>query len=525
MATSSIKIYKTVLVPEKNAIIEDIAAYLQTLSPTYVANDFQYVQLGLDISIKIKLDQENVGKNTLGNYVAITQDQKIYYYFIMSSNWTSKKVVELKLSIDSLNTFYPDLIWADRTVISREHEDRFVVSSTYNPANADTVTRLINQDSEGIIPLKYQFYNSPVIEDHLNYDWYLIYRTRDDLSPDNYNNPVSCYLCANKELKNSHASSTDSLTYSYEDLRDGMYYYFTVLDNPGGIITNGTLGTTYQQVFNISNVTYAPVLGDRIFRGAVIHRVGNQLYVAYSYDSSVCWFVGRTGNNTYGITGPVEPNTSSINTVSADITPFEPVTSITITKGKLLRFSSTYYAIPDQAYIEATQTISVDVGYADSYIDDFSSLDRTDSKIIKVIKLPYCPVDVQYNATTDIYTFPNTWEKDSTLGFLKLKNDALSEQFLNNVGSLTLPELKCSLPILSTTDTKSMDRESKLYHSDYYIVKMVYDTFYKEIGLEKFKVTIPVTNYSFPLEFKQTNTINSKFIFHANFDYIWNIIP
>ena len=96
----------------------------------------------------------------------------------------------------------------------------------------------------------------------------------------------------------------------------------------------------------------------------------------------------------------------------------------------------------------------------------------------------------------------------------------MSEQFLNNVGSLTLPELKCSLPILSTTDTKSMDRESKLYHSDYYIVKMVYDTFYKEIGLEKFKVTIPVTNYSFPLEFKQTNTINSKFIFHANFDYI-----
>ena len=83
MATSTIKIYKTVLTPSRNALVDDLDEYLNTEATlTYEDSSFQYQKLGLDIDIKINITQDVISNYNLGNYVVIAQDGKKWYYFI-----------------------------------------------------------------------------------------------------------------------------------------------------------------------------------------------------------------------------------------------------------------------------------------------------------------------------------------------------------------------------------------------------------------------------------------------------------
>lgn len=75
MSTSKIKIYKTDISPSKNMKIDGLDDYLSTCPITYQDDTFQYLQLGLDISIKINAAQANITKMTpIGNYIRLEQD-------------------------------------------------------------------------------------------------------------------------------------------------------------------------------------------------------------------------------------------------------------------------------------------------------------------------------------------------------------------------------------------------------------------------------------------------------------------
>ena len=104
---SSIKIYKTNITPDRNALVDNLSTYLSSLTPAYSNDTFQYIQLSTDISIKVELDQE-MQVQEIGNYVDLFQDNKHFYFFILKSNWKSTKTIELSLSIDSVNTFKDD---------------------------------------------------------------------------------------------------------------------------------------------------------------------------------------------------------------------------------------------------------------------------------------------------------------------------------------------------------------------------------------------------------------------------------
>lgn len=85
MAISKIKIYRTNITPERNALVENIETYLYGLVPTYSNNNFQYQKLGLDLNIKIPVDQDTISNQSIGNYVSLEQDGKTWYYFILNS--------------------------------------------------------------------------------------------------------------------------------------------------------------------------------------------------------------------------------------------------------------------------------------------------------------------------------------------------------------------------------------------------------------------------------------------------------
>ena len=518
MATSKVKIYQTVLTPARNALVDDLEAYLNSLTPTFTDLTFQYIKLGLDINIKVPMPQGVISGHSLGNYVRIEQDNKVWYYFIMNTDWKSTNAVELKLSVDSINTFRNDLTFTDKTLVGREHGNRIL-----RQPGGGYFIRTIDKVSEQIPANKQAYWEGQSIyqnENRLNYDWYLIYKTRNNLSPDNPSNPIDCFLCANKALKIANESTVTSKTYTYADFNDGVYYYFNDLDNNTGIVNGHTIGSKVTVVTNIkySGGTQTNVKAQRTLRGIVLYRSGTKLYYAYQFDNNIAYWDTYTDefHVVLSTIGPTNFSTPEVSNLPGK--PMHTINSITITKGNFFRYSSVYYPIPEQAYINATQTMAAYVGQTAVYTDTYANIDKTDSRIVKIIKLPYAPCNITYSS--GIYIFPSEWTY--TNGYMKLNDASLSTEFLNErIGRVNLPELYVQEPTTySATAPKDIKYESKLYHSDFYDFKLVYDSFVRDIKLENFETNMFDPSYvwkpnltTLDIDFKPTNTINSKFAF------------
>ena len=83
----------------------------------------------------------------------------------MNTDWKSANTVELKLSIDSINTFRNDLTWSDKTSIQREHEDRF-----YKQEGSNVLIRRIDPEREQINTAKTLMDSFPIYQANKNCD-------------------------------------------------------------------------------------------------------------------------------------------------------------------------------------------------------------------------------------------------------------------------------------------------------------------------------------------------------------------
>ena len=513
MATSKIRIYQTVLTPARNALVDDLDQYLSWSTLTYSNDAFQYIKLGLDLTIKINNAQNKISGHSLGNYVRIEQDNKVWYYFIMNTDWKSANTVELKLSIDSINTFRNDLTWSDKTSIQREHEDRF-----YKQENSNILIRRIDQEKEQINAEKILMDSFPVYQQNKNFDWYLIYKTRDDLSPSNPNNPIYCYTIASEPLTISKGSSETQVV-TPGDLVENHYYYFTDVDNPGGIVTVDS------KTFNLNTD------GQKML---ILQKDGTKVrYTWYEGGVGVAHSSTRktVGSSTHYVntttpfgTKEIGP-TSSTTSPSPDVYPSPSIgylaDSVTINVGNFLR-DSTEDLLPYGVYgtiKKATKRVNVAAGSIERKTITLNEVDKTDSRIVKIIKLPYAPCNITYN--NGVYTFPSEWKYEA--GYMKLNDASLSTEFENDIGKVYFPELFLT-ETAQPTQLKYFDRESKLYHSDFYNFKLVYDSFVREIALERIDTsefskatTWDMASTFVSLKFKPTNTINSKFAFKIDY--------
>ena len=509
MATSKIKIYQTVLTPARNALVDDLDQYLSWSTLTYSNDAFQYIKLGLDLTIKINNAQNKISGHSLGNYVRIEQDNKVWYYFIMNTDWKSANTIELKLSIDSVNTFRNDLTWSDKTSIQREHEDRF-----YKQEGSNILIRRIDPEKEQINAEKTLMESFPVSQENKNFDWYLIYKTRDDLSPSNPNNPIHCYTIASEPLTISKSSS-ESQVIRAGDLLDNHYYYFTDIDNPGGI------ATVDSKTFNLNTEGQKMIM---------LQKEGTKVKYTW-YESGFAEVHTSTNHSVYHTnttavfgTKQIGPTTSK-NDPSPDVYPPAEIgylaDSITINVGNFLR-DSTENLLPYGVYgtiKKATKRVNVAAGSIERKTITLKEVDKTDSRIVKIIKLPYAPCNITYN--NGVYTFPSEWKYEA--GYMKLNDASLSTEFENNIGRVYFPELFLT-ETAQPTQLKNFDRESKLYHSDFYNFKLVYDSFVREIALERIDTsdfskatTWDMASTWVSLKFKPTNTINSKFAFKIDY--------
>ena len=548
---STIKIYKTNITPDRNALVDDLSTYLSSLTPAYSNDTFQYIQLSADISIKVDLDQE-MQVQEIGNYVDLFQDNKHFYFFILKSNWKSTKTIELSLSIDSVNTFKNDFTFNKKTNIIRQHKDRikqnikvlsdrvstnvelgasdtgsiFVkeligatnftvlsknliilpgsqgsasmgdvtftsatgtinftftssgtgtarVTITYRAEDHLGYARDIDMVQEGINAPQYHKSSDDVIikENNKDLNWYLIYKNKNEPNAEIENNPVQCFLCSDEDMRVNPS-----------DHKYTAEWYADKFTERGGVGTKFYLISTenlnsYIEIRNVNHEVLHTIqlTGNKIIRIAKDGFLIN--VVIYTYDTA--W--NLTGTTTYGDGTYIYFNEVSVGRNGPDSTDYWTI--------------SQYPVDPE---INLPQ---------EGHIKPISQIDRTDNKLIKIIKLPYSPSSFTYGDTLEYDR--STWVYNTTEGLLQLidLNIKFDNVFKANVNPFK--ELVINLPEIQYTELRDDYYESKLYSSELYMPKFIYDSFNLNFELQNM-ATVPT---EFNVDFTTTSTINSTFMF------------
>lgn len=541
--------YSPYLLPENNYKVDSLSTYLSGLTSKTISGG-QYIRHELNLMLKINVSQAKLEKDEdfTYNYISIQNDNgEIYYYFILSKKWISSDTIALVLKMDSLNTFAigTNYSFTDRTMILREHKNRFKKNKethtfsgtsgntpestqwgdlyrmedsyyfpdfidcdinvsmvephhtyTWNRATglltvyiftnnageevselttivAENPKRIIDFYSEGVNPVLYGMNVETIEKDYRN--WYILYKGEEGQGLD-------CFLFSDEPFE---AITVGDKTVNPNDLIAGRYYYLY-----SGTLIDGTIKlNAYETRYNY---------------GTLGSLKGIKYVVEYWKDGTSIKYRRHTyhdiglGYFHYGETPEQTTSSVKFNSIDGNKTIIYYITT------------SQSSALSD---IEAgTRTTDI-LTTSSNIVYGYGDIDTTQESIAKIIKLPYCPLE--YKTSGDSLVFGDGISYDGTLHLLQLEPSF--KEFYSEITPVNNP-----LEVLNNADlsdctsetSKSSDYESKLYHSDFYQAKYVYDSFSYIIQLEKFDIT--KSTYTFKIGFKQTRTPNSRFLFSFN---------
>lgn len=488
---SSLVLYKsTGLQSEKQFIIEDISSFLSTKVSWIYTSKYQYIKHGLNIAIKLNLSQSYLDVSSISDYDYLTiknGTERMYFYFITGKRWLSTETVEFQLVMDTLNTFQwnVDYIVNKKTLVMREHKDRIIKRAVF-PYFHFPLARNIPLRSEGINPPLYKIYDERIYQNDADVNWILYYRNRNIYDPSDPNsftldNPVDCFIAPNKAVKSKYASGNTTLLAS-AFTNDGYYYILSpkITLNNGGYTYSITEGQAWLFVKSSSSITIYRLYLDEHFnittKLELFTSLSSIAIVENTYES-LKFFYSSTEQN------PWNDDYDSI----VDITLSPSTTSVLL---------------------------------------DPANIDRTDSRNIKIIELPYAPTEITYDSVNDIYLFDGNWEYDSTQKLFKLRN--LETKFSSEIISRFNPLKEKGISredfeaihgedSPADTDLREDILEGKIYHSDFYRPKFVYDSFFLTFQLENLRA-IDTAQYDpddnpFIISFVASSNVISKFLF------------
>lgn len=470
MATSKLEFYSsTVLLPEKNAIF-DIMNQDVLGSVVAAINDFQYMDIKLTMSIKVPWYQSDADFMK-ANVCVITQDNKKYYFFIKSAERLATETVKLNMVLDVLNTYKQgvDYVFTNRTKIKREHKNRFRDTSPVALRDSTIRTFIVDQADEGIqVPIKYKYALTEYTDFNstLNQLWYLQYIS----DADNEKAPIKCQLYP--QLATVKVGNVTQLDWTWDQLEEGVIYYFYNINDVN-------LGAKF-------TVDITRTIDNSDYYGFAFWRGDEGIYYArIQYKSGLLSKAGTT----------VFVNKGSVSIYSTNA------------NSRLWRGPHTGDIIEtNTANILALQSISASTG-SSIYARSFADMPRSNSRIIKIIECPYCPINITFKADGNI-KLPQGWSLDY-LNTITLTDLTVSME--HTFGQRDITQLGVSL--FSESPIKDMHKdkkyEPKLYHSSLYTYKLAYDSFSFEIPLENVKCTQDHILPTMQLLYKQSDNINS----------------
>lgn len=515
--TSTIKFYDTKLRPEKNYILDTLSGYkslldyLSTLTPLTISN-FQYIKHGLYISIKVDRNQANLDSvNQVGyNYVSIINSEATgntplsYYYFIMSAEWKGQSTIQYNLKMDVLNTFMlNDSNISKKTLIHREHIDRFN-STLKTGSSGNYYSRIVDLKEEDVNPALYKTMETYIYENTESPSFYLYYKNDNNPQPTDYHNvqPVQCLLVPREPLTNLRKQNA---TITSSDIGSNNRWYFSVKYN-------------FSFQLNVDGTIYEPNEWSGGFLNAdnydyviELYYNGTNLYV------NLITFADLMPGHSYSIISKETiTNPTSIKLISnqSSVKYYKTTSELT---------AYDYYH--DEIWKENAWNDSHSMG-ADvlTAINGLNSIDRTDSKNIKLINLPYCPSSYSYDSLNKAYIFDTTWSVDGN----NLKLVSFYTKFINEFTDPSLESpinelylVNSTITSIKTAGVRNDAVESKIFHSSYLKYKFVYDSFSLSMYLENVNTDTYWNNYykdslyapNLVVKFVCSRNMVSKFLF------------
>ena len=500
--TSTITLYQGVPFGKgKNIAVDDLEDYLSALPANrkIVFSNQNYVRQNLTATIRLELNQmeaefnsENWNYCSIKNYSDSGISQKQCYYFIDKLEQVSRNVLRLDLFLDSLNTIGTSISLTKKTLIHREHKDRWkpISGQTYSDA-------IIDIEAEGLNPTLYKTNESDLkSESFKDFSWYIIYMNSNDISPNEYNqvNPVKTIIAPSHDISVRGNLDTFSLP------MDGRTYVIsTYLNNANGVgyinnipIYNERIEEMNTQVIDFQE--YSNV--KEIFNYMTITPSGGNYSIKVYHD-----YYDEDGARIAHLAGQ----------------------SVTATK-------LTASGLPGTIKALATKGTTVAAKYIPNYtirsnvegqINGVDILDKTNAKLIKIIELPYCPVEIT-EVYQDIYSFnyPIQLEdigftiKGNNLEFLETYIDIENYSFSEIPGKLRLRNVDAFVDAV-----RNNAYEPKLFNSELYLKKFIYDSFSIPFKFEYLNIPDSITRVSGGnLKIKEITSlaVTSKFLFDFN---------
>lgn len=506
---SQIKIYKNCEITEQKQFkVDEIETYLATLTNTLTLNDFQYIKKDLEIEIKVDMSQFGLkfSNSENYNYVSVKNvdenlNDVITYYFVVHKKWTSQTTIKFSLKMDTINSFlsYIDgvgLSFNKKTKIIREHKDRWELVSTPH-TSPYTISPIIDFYSEGFQPNLYKSFEEKVLEKtNTNIRWYLAYMNAQS-EEEATERPIECYLYTSSSVV-VPASEFYGRVISFASL-DGEHYCMYYGDVGAINITtysNDGQTSTVANIWTLNSIrTYN---GEDYYIKGVWWSYSN-IYSRWEIDL-ILQKVGASSVVFETINAPSGTTYDKIATAGAIYRKFDD--------NQLMQY---YPYVLDNM----TNIIHNGKGHGEFTTPVITSLDRTDSRIVKVIELPYCPSQF-FQDTSKLY---DTWIPNyENGGKLRLINTSLS--FSNTFDGISSHNpfsayVRRTLGAISPTALRSSAYETKLFHSDFYQPRIIYDSFVFSPSMEFMMDSVDMKDAYDHLQitFTPTTTINSRFLF------------
>lgn len=372
---------------------------------------------------------------------------------------------------------------------------------TYTTEAIDTLKLypVVDRYSEMINPMLYGGVNLLFLEDSkwLDQSWYLVYENQNNPS-ESLQNPVDCYLFAGKGAKvGSLPAFTGTMTIN------------EILTHIAKINGYSSFEEMYVNTINITQLTflYLPAYWNETAR---IQYSGAEM-TAQSLDATF----GTSGMVSFVVVDqPTSDYPLAMTYYASDGTTktLRPAKDGTITFTSMK--TATIGVLTDDSAVAENYAHYDLFGTSGTSQDLYAitSVDRTDPKLIKIIKLPYCPANITLGTGGLVNYDSDQWEYNNTKHALKLKNfNTTFSRIMEFDNNPFVPLLNyIDWEEMPVNDLRDSQYETKLYHSDYYQPKFVYDSFAFTFQLELITQT-PVEK--FRVQFNATNTINSRFMF------------
>lgn len=389
----------------------------------------------------------------------------VYYYFIDSFERVSDSVARAEMTIDELNTisgndYLLKNLLSDRCIVKREHKNRFFLK-------ANRWLPLIDRIPEGIgFPVK-RIFSSYIEDDAI--DWTTFYFSEAQSG----DSPIAVRVAPNKAVSVAQPAASESVTQSVSGWANGAYYV-TEAETTSG---NRDVVLTYQNTQGTSSTKKASLLAEipdpsnsakkvKCLAIRIVKTPKGIAAVSLFYDNE---------NNYVTSTEISQPEPSQGAFVNFSFP--KCLRDGVFGQDQLTALSDILSLPPMSAEFFSVATFDV------RELRPSTEINRTSLYLKKAIENPYRPFS--YSGKTADGT-PILWDgMRATNGILVFADKSL---FGKNdfsfypterkvIGELSLPQLLATPTEDPAGKQTALLNETKAYHSDFFFVKLVYDSF------------------------------------------------